>query len=121
MFVKKVIAILLQVCNGPCYDGRSNLLGVAKELHKLPLGYYEADVYIDGCLSYTHLFYIPEWHLVGQSAEVTYKNGHASCGNCGDVRNTDCICDTDLCGSSVPTVDEEVVEHRAVGCETGCK
>lgn len=92
-----------------------------KEFHKLPRGYYEADVYIDGCLCYTHLFYIPEFRLVGQSAEVTYKSECTSCSNCGDVHNSGCGCDTDLCGSSIPTVDEDVVEHKAVGCETGCK
>lgn len=92
-----------------------------KEFFRLPRGYYEADVYIDGCLCHTHLFYIPECNVVGKSAEVTYKNECTDCSRCGDVHHSDCGCGIDLCCSAVPTVDEEIVEQKAIGCDTGCK
>lgn len=91
-----------------------------KEFHRLPPGYYEADVYIDGCICHTHLFYIPKCNVMAVPTEVEYKNECTSCGHCGHSDHTVCGCNVDLCCSAIPMVDDEIQAKEEIECEKGC-
>ena len=63
-----------------------------KEFHRLPKGYYEADIYIDNCLCHTHLFYLPGCNVAAKVSKVEYKNECVSCNTCGADDCTSCGC-----------------------------
>ena len=69
----------------------------------LPEGYYEADVYIDGCVCHTHCFYLPKCSVSATPTEVKYKNECDTCHTCGGVGFGSCNCHDDCC-SAIPMV-----------------
>lgn len=85
------------------------------EFKSLPSGYYEGDVYIDGCLCTTLLFWIPTCMTVSKPETVTYDNICHSC-KCG---SKPCRCGMTCC-DTIPMVDEEIFEAEAIGCVEDC-
>lgn len=92
-----------------------------KEFHRLPKGYYEADIYIDNCLCHTHLFYIPTCNVAAIAGEVEYDNNCTTCDTCGCNDECDCTCGGGMCCSAIPVVDDEIGKPEEVDCERGCK
>lgn len=86
-----------------------------KEFYILPLGYYEADIYIDNCLCHTHLFYLPECNVTAKIAEVSHRS---QCSTCGD-NISPCGCEVSGC-SKIPVVDNEVSKQETEGCNKEC-
>lgn len=89
-----------------------------KELHWLPTGYYEADVYIDNCLCHTHLFYIPECNVNAVPTETVYGDDCQTCSSCGHDDAT-CGCVKQDCCSKKPEVDlvvEKLANDECMEC-----
>lgn len=91
------------------------------EFKRLPTGYYEGDVFIDGCRCHTHLFYIQECNVMAVTASVEVGSDGIPCETCGGADHSRCGCADNSCCAAVPMVDDDVCDETSDGCETECK
>lgn len=83
------------------------------EFRDLPTGYYEGDIYIDGCLCLTLLFYLPPCQARVLKYDMTEDDGCHKCSTCGEE---DCRCGLTCCDRK-PEYDDEYVPIPAQNCK----
>lgn len=86
------------------------------EFRKLPQGYYEGDLYIDGRLRMTLLFYIPPEKVSLLSVDMTEDD---NCSGCGKCEKPSCDCKRRCCDGRVD-YDEEYKPIDSKGCVGDC-
>lgn len=85
------------------------------EFRALDTGYYEGDVYIDGCLCITLLFYLPPCRVRVLSVDTEDDDGCTTCSTCGEDSGA-CGCNIGCCDRQ-PEFDEEYAPIPDVQCE----
>lgn len=84
------------------------------EFRNLPEGYYEGDIFIDGCECLTLLFYLPPCQMRVLGHEVEYDDGCSTCHTCHKAMSN-CECNTMTC-DRMPQYDEEYKPIPTLGC-----